>query len=81
MPVTNPTATAIFKCLIALKTRNCIVLCPHPMAVKSTQAAARIVRDAAVAAGAPENCISWVEHPSIQASQAGKPLSPKTLKP
>ena len=70
VPVTNPTATAIFKSLIALKTRNCIVLCPHPLAQKATQAAARIVRDAAIAAGAPENCVSWVEHPSIQASQA-----------
>lgn len=70
MPTTNPTSTAIFKSLLSLKTRNALVLCPHPRAAKSTIAAARIVRDAAVAAGAPPNIISWVETPSLPVSQA-----------
>lgn len=69
-PVTNPTSTAIFKSLIALKTRNPIIFAFHPSAQESSVAAARIVRDAAVAAGAPENCIQWVEHPSIDATNA-----------
>ena len=64
VPTTNPTSTAIFKCLLALKTRNGIVLAPHPRASGCTIAAAKIVRDAAVAAGAPENIISFVENPS-----------------
>ncbi|WP_200807945.1 bifunctional acetaldehyde-CoA/alcohol dehydrogenase [Demequina sp. NBRC 110056] len=67
-PVTNPTSTAIFKSLVALKTRNPIIFAFHPSAQQSSVAAARIVRDAAVAAGAPENCIQWVEHPSIEAT-------------
>ena len=67
-PVTNPTSTAIFKSLIALKTRNPIVFAFHPSAQESSAAAARIVRDAAVAAGAPEHCIQWVESPSIEAT-------------
>ncbi|KXZ52653.1 hypothetical protein GPECTOR_9g698 [Gonium pectorale] len=70
VPTTNPTSTAIFKALLSLKTRNALVLCPHPRAAKSTIAAARIVRDAAVAAGAPEEIISWVETPSLPVSQA-----------
>ena len=70
MPTTNPTSTAIFKSLLALKTRNGLVLCPHPRAAKCTIAAARIVRDAAVAAGAPPDIISWVEAPSMAVSQA-----------
>ncbi|PNW71110.1 hypothetical protein CHLRE_17g746997v5 [Chlamydomonas reinhardtii] len=70
VPTTNPTSTAIFKSLLSLKTRNALVLCPHPRAAKSTIAAARIVRDAAVAAGAPPNIISWVETPSLPVSQA-----------
>ena len=69
-PVTNPTSTAIFKALIALKTRNPIVFAFHPSAQQSSVAAARIVRDAAIAAGAPEHCIQWVEHPSIDATNA-----------
>ncbi|MCV2394109.1 bifunctional acetaldehyde-CoA/alcohol dehydrogenase [Actinotalea sp. M2MS4P-6] len=67
-PVTNPTSTAIFKSLIALKTRNPIIFAFHPSAQESSVAAARIVRDAAVAAGAPEHCIQWVEQPSIEAT-------------
>ncbi|WP_061964006.1 bifunctional acetaldehyde-CoA/alcohol dehydrogenase [Demequina aurantiaca] len=67
-PVTNPTSTAIFKALIAIKTRNPIVFAFHPNAQQSSVAAARIVRDAAVAAGAPENCVQWVETPSLDAT-------------
>ena len=67
-PVTNPTSTAIFKSLVALKTRNPIVFAFHPSAQRSSVAAARVVRDAAVAAGAPEHCIQWVEQPSIEAT-------------
>ncbi|MGY4645541.1 bifunctional acetaldehyde-CoA/alcohol dehydrogenase [Cellulomonas sp. URHB0016] len=69
-PVTNPTSTAIFKSLIALKTRNPIIFAFHPSAQKSSIAAAKVVRDAAVAAGAPEHCIQWVETPSIGATNA-----------
>lgn len=69
-PVTNPTSTAIFKSLIALKTRNPIVFAFHPSAQRSSVAAAKVVRDAAVAAGAPEHCIQWVEQPSISATNA-----------
>ena len=61
-PVTNPTSTAIFKSLIALKTRCPIVFGFHPFAQKCSAEAARIVRDAAIEAGAPENCIQWIEH-------------------
>ena len=59
-----------FKSLIALKTRNPIVFAFHPSAQKSSAHAAQIVRDAAIAAGAPENCIQWIEHPSIEATNA-----------
>ena len=69
-PVTNPTSTAIFKSLIALKTRCPIVFGFHPFAQKCSAEAARIVRDAAIEAGAPENCIQWIEHPSIEATGA-----------
>ena len=69
-PVTNPTSTAIFKSLIALKTRCPIVFGFHPGAQNCSVAAAKIVRDAAIEAGAPENCIQWIEHPSIQATGA-----------
>ena len=69
-PVTNPTSTAIFKSLIALKTRCPIIFGFHPFAQKCSSEAARIVRDAAVAAGAPENCIQWIENPSIEATGA-----------
>lgn len=65
VPTTNPTSTAIFKCLIALKTRNCIIFSPHFRATKSTIEAARIVRDAAIRAGAPRDCIAWITHPSV----------------
>ncbi|RLK49705.1 bifunctional acetaldehyde-CoA/alcohol dehydrogenase [Microbacterium telephonicum] len=67
-PVTNPTSTAIFKSLLALKTRNPIVFGFHPSAQKCSSEAARIVRDAAVAAGAPADCIQWIEEPSMEAS-------------
>ncbi|WP_436231932.1 bifunctional acetaldehyde-CoA/alcohol dehydrogenase [Cellulomonas cellasea] len=67
-PVTNPTSTAIFKALIALKTRNPIIFAFHPSAQESSVAAARVVRDAAVAAGAPEHCVQWVEKPSLDAT-------------
>lgn len=67
-PVTNPTSTTIFKALIAIKTRNPIVFGFHPSAQKSSVAAAKAVYDAALAAGAPKNCIQWVEHPSLEAT-------------
>lgn len=66
IPTTNPTSTAIFKTLICLKTRNAIIISPHPRAKNSTIAAAKIVYDAAVAAGAPENIISWIDVPSLE---------------
>ena len=69
-PTTNPTSTAIFKSLIALKTRNPIVFAFHPSAQKSSAHAAQIVRDAAVAAGAPKNCIQWIETPSMEGTSA-----------
>lgn len=69
-PTTNPTSTAIFKALISLKTRNPIVFAFHPSAQKSSAHAARIVRDAAIAAGAPENCVQWIEAPSLEATNA-----------
>ena len=65
IPTTNPTSTAIFKCLIALKTRNAIIISPHPRAKLSTIAAAKLVLEAAVEAGAPEEIISWVDIPSL----------------
>ncbi|MCM1335825.1 MAG: bifunctional acetaldehyde-CoA/alcohol dehydrogenase [Bacteroides sp.] len=66
IPTTNPTSTAIFKTLIALKTRNGIIISPHPRAKKCTIEAARIVLDAAVKAGAPENIIGWIDVPSLE---------------
>lgn len=69
-PVTNPTSTAIFKSLICLKTRNPIIFGFHPNAQKCSVAAAKVVYEAAVAAGAPENCIQWIEHPSMDATTA-----------
>lgn len=68
IPTTNPTSTAIFKCLIALKTRNGIVFSPHPRAKNCTIAAAKIVLDAAVKAGAPEDIIGWIDEPSVELS-------------
>ncbi len=65
IPTTNPTSTAIFKCLIALKTRNAIIISPHPRAKKCTIAAAKVVLDAAVKAGAPEGIIGWIDVPSL----------------
>ena len=65
IPTTNPTSTAIFKCLIALKTRNAIIISPHPRAKNSTIAAAKLVLEAAVAAGAPEGIINWIDVPSL----------------
>jgi acetaldehyde dehydrogenase/alcohol dehydrogenase len=66
IPTTNPTSTAIFKCLMALKTRNAIILSPHPRAKACTIEAARIVRDAAENAGAPEGLITWIDKPSLE---------------
>lgn len=69
VPTTNPTSTAIFKALISLKTRNGIIFSPHPRAKKSTIAAAQIILDAAVKAGAPEGIIGWIAEPSVELSQ------------
>ena len=66
IPTTNPTSTAIFKALICLKTRNAIVISPHPRAKECTIAAARVVLEAAVAAGAPEGIIAWIDQPSLE---------------
>lgn len=70
VPVTNPTSTTIFKALLALKTRNAIIFSPHPRAKQCTAMAARIVLEAAIAAGAPPNLIGWIEEPTIERSQA-----------
>ena len=67
-PVTNPTSTVMFKSLISAKTRNVIIFGFHPSAQESSKKAAEIMRDAAVEAGAPENCILWIEEPSITAT-------------
>jgi acetaldehyde dehydrogenase/alcohol dehydrogenase len=69
VPVTNPTSTTIFKALIALKTRNGIILSPHPKAKKCTIEAVKIILEAAVSAGAPENIIGWIDEPSVELSQ------------
>lgn len=69
IPTTNPTSTAVFKSLLALKTRNGIIFSPHPRAKKSTIAAAKVVLDAAVAAGAPEDIIGWIDEPSLELSE------------
>jgi len=68
IPMTNPSSTAIFKCLISLKTRNGIIISPHPRAKEVTNEAARIVLEAAVAAGAPEDIIAWIDQPSLEAT-------------
>jgi acetaldehyde dehydrogenase/alcohol dehydrogenase len=70
VPTTNPTSTAIFKALISLKTRNGIVFSPHPRAKASTCAAAKLVLDAAIAAGAPADIIGWIDNPSVELSNA-----------
>ncbi|MBD7910702.1 bifunctional acetaldehyde-CoA/alcohol dehydrogenase [Clostridium cibarium] len=69
VPTTNPTSTAIFKTLIALKTRNGIIISPHPRAKRATIEAAKIVLEAAVNAGAPEGIIAWIDEPSVELSQ------------
>lgn len=69
IPTTNPTSTAIFKILLALKTRNGIVISPHPRAKGCTIAAAKLILEAAVKAGAPENIIGWVEEPTLDGSK------------
>lgn len=69
-PVTNPTSTTVFKALLALKTRNPVVFAFHPSAQRCSAIAARTVRDAAVAAGAPEHCVQWIEEPSMEATGA-----------
>ncbi|MBQ6820754.1 MAG: bifunctional acetaldehyde-CoA/alcohol dehydrogenase [Clostridium sp.] len=69
VPTTNPTSTAIFKTLIALKTRNAIIISPHPRAKNATIAAAKVVLEAAVRAGAPEGIIGWIDEPSVELSQ------------
>jgi len=69
VPTTNPTSTCIFKALISLKTRNGIIFSPHPRAKKATVEAARVVLEAAVKAGAPENIIGWISEPTIEKSQ------------
>ena len=69
-PVTNPTSTVMFKALISIKGRNPIIFSFHPSAQKCSAEAARILRDAAIEAGAPENCIQWIETPSLEASSA-----------
>ena len=68
IPTTNPTSTAIFKCLISLKTRNGLIISPHPRAKQSTIEAARIVLEAAVKAGAPEDIIGWIDKPTVPLS-------------
>lgn len=68
-PVTNPTSTTMFKALIAAKTRNPIIFAFHPSAQRSSAEAAKTLLNAAVAAGAPEHCIQWIEHPSVEATQ------------
>ncbi len=69
-PVTNPTSTTMFKAIISIKSRNPIIFGFHPSAQNCSAEAARIVRDAAIAAGAPENCVQWITHPSIEATNA-----------
>ncbi|MFI1960463.1 bifunctional acetaldehyde-CoA/alcohol dehydrogenase [Streptomyces althioticus] len=68
-PVTNPTSTTVFKALMALKTRNPVIFAFHPSAQRCSSEAARAVRDAAVAAGAPEHCVQWIEAPSVEATR------------
>ncbi len=70
VPTTNPTSTAVFKSLISLKTRNGIIFSPHPRAKNSTNAAAKLVMDAAVEAGAPRDIIGWIDQPSVELSNA-----------
>ncbi len=69
-PVTNPTSTAMFKAIISIKTRNPIIFAFHPSAQKCSAEAARIVYEAAVSAGAPKNCIQWIDEPSLEGTNA-----------
>lgn len=69
VPVTNPTSTTLFKCIIALKTRNPIIFSFHPAAINCSIKAAKVVYDAAVEAGAPKNCIQWIDKSSMEATQ------------
>ena len=69
-PVTNPTSTTMFKSLICAKSRNPIIFGFHPSAQQSSVSAAKVLRDAAIKAGAPENCIQWIEYPSVEATSA-----------
>src|SRR5699024_11570683 len=69
-PTTNPTSTTIFKALIALKTRNPIIFSFHPSALECSKAAVQIVYDAAVEAGAPVDCIHWIDQPSLEGTNA-----------
>jgi len=69
-PTTNPTSTTMFKSLISLKGRNVIILAFHPRAQKCSAAAAKIMLDAAVSAGAPKDCVQWIENPSVEATNA-----------
>lgn len=68
-PVTNPTSTTMFKALISIKTRNPIIFAFHPSAQRCSSEAARVLRDAAILAGAPEHCIQWIETPSLEATR------------
>lgn len=70
IPTTNPTSTTVFKALLALKTRNAIIFSPHPRAKQSTIAAAKVVLEAAIAAGAPADIIGWIDAPTVELSQA-----------
>ena len=79
IPTTNPTSTAIFKTLVSLKTRNGIIISPHPRAKKSTIEAAKIVLEAAVKAGAPENIIGWIDVPSLDLTNRNRATTNNTL--
>lgn len=79
VPTTNPTSTTIFKTLLALKTRNAIIISPHPRSKNSTIAAAKIILEAAVKAGAPENIISWIDAPSLELTTLAMQLSDTIL--
>ncbi len=79
IPTTNPTSTTIFKCLLALKTRNAILISPHPRAKRCTVQTAKLILEAAVAAGAPEGIIDWVDEPSLEMTGAAMKASDMIL--
>ena len=81
IPTTNPTSTAIFKSLLALKTRNGIIISPHPRAKNSTIAAAKVVLEAAVEAGAPEGIIGWIDVPSLDMTNLLIGYNPRNGRP